>query len=99
MNKHYLTRENENHSCTTFTLYATEGRNPTSGLDITMCVFPYLTQTNGIVKCLGPGVEVHSLLDFILTLILAGQVVRSCPISCFICYFSSLERKSHIFML
>lgn len=62
-------------------------------------IFPYLTQANGIVKCLGPGVEMYSLLDFLLTLILAGQVVWSCPIPCFICYFSSLKRKSYSFML
>lgn len=38
-------------------------------------IFPYLTQANGVVKCLGPGVEMYSLLDFTLTLVLAGQVV------------------------
>lgn len=53
----------------------------------------YLTQADGIVKCLGPSIEVHRLLDFILALILAGQVIRCCPVSCFIRYFSSLKRK------
>lgn len=40
-----------------------------------MYLFAYLTQADGIVKCLGPGVEMYSLLDVILTLILAGQVI------------------------
>lgn len=99
MIKQSLTRGNENRSLVPLSLcmlpkaefYFRFGHN-------SVCL-SYLTQANGIVKCLGPGVEVHSLLDFILALILAGQVVWSRPISCFICYFSSLERKSHIFML
>lgn len=64
-----------------------------------MYLFAYLTQADGVVKCPGPGVEMNSLLDFILTLILARQVIRCCPIPRFICYFSSLRRKSHSFTL
>lgn len=64
-----------------------------------MYLVAYLAQADGVVKRLGPGVEMYSLLDFILTLVLAGQVIWCCPIPRFICYFSSLKRKSYSFTL
>lgn len=50
----------------------------------------YLAQVNCVLERLGPGVEVHRLLDVVLVLVLAGQVIRSCPVSSLVCYFSCL---------
>lgn len=59
----------------------------------TLHLSAYLAQADGVVECLGPAVEVHGLCDVLLTLVLACQVIGSCPIPCFICYFSSLQRN------
>lgn len=59
----------------------------------------YLAQADGVVECLGPTVEVHGLLDVLLTLILPCQVIGRCPIPRFVCYFSSLQRELHKFTL
>lgn len=57
----------------------------------------YLAQADGVVERLGAAVEVHGLLDVLLTLVLACQVIGSCPIPRFICYFSSLQRELYSF--
>lgn len=79
----------------TNTLYY-QRAEPCAGVD-TLRLSAYLAQADGIVECLGPAVEVHGLLDVLLTLILACQVIGGCPIPRFICYFSSLQRELYSF--
>lgn len=59
----------------------------------------YLTKSYGIVVGLGSCVEVHSLFDIIMTLIVSGQVVRRCSVTCVVGYFRCLMKKqSHLWM-
>lgn len=67
------------------------GRGPPSAAP-GMHAATYLTQTDGVVESLSPGVEVHSLPHLLLALVLPGQVVGRSPVSSLIGYFRGLER-------
>lgn len=55
----------------------------------------HLTKPNGIVVSLSSSVEVDSLFDVIMALIVPGQMVGSCPVPCVIGYFRCLTSQQN----
>lgn len=87
----FISWSSRSFSCTgTFLSHGVNAFSLRSLMMIFFFSYSHLTKPNGIVVSLSSSVEVDSLFDVIMALIVPGQMVGSCPVPCVIGYFRCL---------